>query len=1094
MKKTEQHKTICTLMLSALLVAALACTAVFFAVGAAEDDGQGDDVSSADAGFSRTADSSYYGFKSNAVYNGSFKSELTDNELLIYEALEQHFLVKQSNEPLEVDISRMRCLNSDHNYLNAVCMTASAAFENDHPEAYWFQSNSSSYTNDGDFIKSITFTFREPYTGAYAERNKVRSGIASAVSAVRSARASSSRYDTVKAIHDYVCSKMTYDYDSFVDDNAGECGCASPLFGGGNRGYRYVCQGYAKSFKVLCDQFDIPAVVIGSNSHAWNDVQMEDGRYYAVDCTWDDSQDPTPPLYTYFLIGSQTPVSNMGLKFCEESSHIESGNWLSSSYARPAVYPELAEEAYVPEGGAIFWGDSAEEGRTVSGVTTFAWKYKGDASAAGTARVYIDGTLYGSFEWNDGFLQIEYDTGRLNNGSHTIELAADALPVCRTFEVQNKHYELLDWPGDDPLLSGTFPLRVKGYSSENITDCRLNLLVDGSTILSSFFGTDGILTADLDTKKLSNGSHELSVEFRNASMRWMFTKKTFRVYNPAENDNGFVFWGDSAADGRVVGETVDFTVKYDGTVTDQCRFNVYLDNTSVPVHVPNAASIGEFFDSDGFCSFNFDVGGRTNGTHTVKAELVREDGSKSTASVKITVTDGYFTFVNWPGENPIAPTWFKIDVKNISGGACHIKRTADNKGGYFAALGKDGVSQGSLRTSNLEPGDHLYKVIFQNESGVTVEKAKRFRVGGTTADDNRFCFWGESAQSGRVVGENVEFTVKYDGTVTGRCQLNAWIDGKSVKVYKPDASGITDFFDQEGLCTFYIDVNGQTNGEHTVKAALVADDGSTLSASTVIVVTNGYFSFENWPGTNQTVSDTFEICIRNISGDTSGQCEVKTSIDGGYGYYVPFDDHNIKKSWLETKSQSNGMHRCRATFKTASGMTVDKIKWFRVFNASKAVPDFSFNTLGASIRLSQPYGIRFGIRLDKNDAFKNAQIVEYGTLIISSGTLGDEELTYYTDKVRRIKAEKILENDSRHITYTGVLINIPKSFMNTNVKGRGYLIYKDGDGDCHIVYSQTVEKSFNGVAQAAYDDYSKIPNPNAAQKETLDKLRKILGI
>ena len=1087
MKKTGKQKTARTLILSALLVAALACTAVFFSVGAAEDDGE---VSSADAARSRTSENAYYGFKPNAVYNGSFKSELTDHERLIYEAFEQHFLVEQSNAPLEIDVSRMHLLRSDNSDLYTMCSIASTAFENDHPEIFWYRNNSSGCTYDGDFIKSIELTFRETYTGAYADRDKVRGGIASAVSAVRAARASESRYDTVKAIHDYICDTMTYDYSEFT----GEAACAAPLFGGGNKGYRYVCEGYAKSFKVLCNQFAIPAVVMGSTSHAWNDVQMEDGRYYAVDCTWDDSGDTTPPAYTYFLIGSQTPISDNGVKFCQESSHIEYGEWIHMGNACPAVYPELSMEAYVPEGGAIFWGDSAQEGRTVSGLTAFEWKYKGDASAAGTANVYIDDKLYGSFAWDNGFLHIDYDTDKLKNGRHTVRLTGVVLSVWRTFEVQNTHYELLNWFGDNPTLSGTFPLRMKGYTSGTITDCQLRLLVDGTTVFSSHFDADGMLTADIDTRNLSNGFHELTIQFRNSSAYSMFTKKSFRVYNPAGDNDVFGFWGESAADGRMVGDTVAFTVKYNGTVTDQCRFNAYIDDAPVQVHVPNAASVGEFFDDDGFCSFYIDVDGQTNGPHTVKAELVREDGSKATASVNITVTDGYFVFWDWPGDNPIANDWFEIDVKNISGSNCDIKRMIDNKNGYFGAVEKDEVSKGWITVSNMAQGDHLYRVVFQNESGVSVEKAKRFRVGGTTADDSRFVFWGDSAQPGRIVGENAEFTLRYDGDVTNRCRLNVSIDGKSVQAYKPGANGITDFFDENGRCTFYVDVTGQTNGEHTVKTELVTDDGSKLSASTIIVVTDGYFSFENWSGENEAVSDDFEVSFRNISGDPGGKCQIKKSFDDAEAYYSFFDDNNLNISTLDTKHFTNGEHKCKATFKSASGVTVEKIKWFRVFNESKVVPDFSFNTLGASIRLSQPYGIRFGIRLDKNDAFKKAQIVEYGTLIIASGTLGDQELTYYTDKVRRIKAEKILEEDSSHITYTGVLINIPDSFRNTNVKGRGYLIYKDADGEYHIVYSKTVEKSFNGVAQMAYDNYSKLKNPTDEQKVILEKLKVILGI
>ena len=158
------------------------------------------------------------------------------------------------------------------------------------------------------------------------------------------------------------------------------------------------------------------------------------------------------------------------------------------------------------------------------------------------------------------------------------------------------------------------------------------------------------------------------------------------------------------------------------------------------------------------------------------------------------------------------------------------------------------------------------------------------------------------------------------------------------------------------------------------------------------------------------------------------------------------------------------------------------------------VPDLEFETLGASIRLSEPYGIRFGVRLGKNEAFKLTEIVEYGTLIIGAGNLGSNELTLDTDKVRCIKAENYLENTNVHVTYTGVLINIPKSFFDTKVVGRGYLKYRGADGNVYTMYSTAVVKSFNGVAQAAYDSYSKLENPNAAQKTAISKLKEFLGI
>ena len=160
-----------------------------------------------------------------------------------------------------------------------------------------------------------------------------------------------------------------------------------------------------------------------------------------------------------------------------------------------------------------------------------------------------------------------------------------------------------------------------------------------------------------------------------------------------------------------------------------------------------------------------------------------------------------------------------------------------------------------------------------------------------------------------------------------------------------------------------------------------------------------------------------------------------------------------------------------------------------------ANPKITLTTLGASIRVSEPYGIRFGIQIKRDEALNSVHYIpEFGTLIIPSTTLGDNELTINTPNVRKIKADNIYSQDETQYTYTGVLIKIPQSFFGTNIKGRGYLIYiDDATGEEHIIYSKTVERSFYWVAQAAYDKYSAIENPSESDKAILRKLREFLN-
>ena len=102
------------------------------------------------------------------------------------------------------------------------------------------------------------------------------------------ASAKGSRYDKVKYIHDYIVDNAEYDnsdrtnngniYGLLIEKNA-------------------VCEGYAKTFQYLLDLLDIPNIIVygeGINSnnnaeyHSWNYVQMDNGKWYAVDTTWDD--------------------------------------------------------------------------------------------------------------------------------------------------------------------------------------------------------------------------------------------------------------------------------------------------------------------------------------------------------------------------------------------------------------------------------------------------------------------------------------------------------------------------------------------------------------------------------------------------------------------------------------------------------------------------------------------------------------------------------------------------------------------------------------------------------------------------------------
>ena len=87
-----------------------------------------------------------------------------------------------------------------------------------------------------------------------------------------------------------------------------------------------VCEGYARAFKILCNQLGIPCMLaVGDaisyadatpESHMWNEVKMNDGNWYAVDVTWNDpvgsDNDPTLSGYeceSWLLLGKNDIVA-----------------------------------------------------------------------------------------------------------------------------------------------------------------------------------------------------------------------------------------------------------------------------------------------------------------------------------------------------------------------------------------------------------------------------------------------------------------------------------------------------------------------------------------------------------------------------------------------------------------------------------------------------------------------------------------------------------------------------------------------------------------------------------------------------------------
>lgn len=152
---------------------------------------------------------------------------------------------------------------------------------------------------------------------------------------------SGSTYDKVLKVHNYLVDNITY------DSSGSDMDISHTLYGA-LINKTAVCDGYAKAFKYILDNLGISCVEVcgiaenssgTTESHAWNDV-LVDGKWYAVDVTWDDpiiiggNGKLTNDLrYSYFLKGSDT--------FFE--THQEDGYIVSNGEFK---YPLISEVGY----------------------------------------------------------------------------------------------------------------------------------------------------------------------------------------------------------------------------------------------------------------------------------------------------------------------------------------------------------------------------------------------------------------------------------------------------------------------------------------------------------------------------------------------------------------------------------------------------------------------------------------------------------------------------------------------------------------------------------------------------------------------------
>ena len=190
----------------------------------------------------------------------------------------------------------------------------------DYPEAFWtgnaanwssgweygYNYSSSAGTGTANYTLTLTFVlkgndfdyriaeFRDPTTLSSAVTE-----FKTKVNSITESYKSKTRYEQVSGLNDWLTKHNSYNSDLLQTGNAADIAWSSMSALRESTGaLGPVCEGYARAFKCLCDKLSIPCILANGNAkssksgtgeaHMWNEVQMENNNWYAVDVTWND--------------------------------------------------------------------------------------------------------------------------------------------------------------------------------------------------------------------------------------------------------------------------------------------------------------------------------------------------------------------------------------------------------------------------------------------------------------------------------------------------------------------------------------------------------------------------------------------------------------------------------------------------------------------------------------------------------------------------------------------------------------------------------------------------------------------------------------
>lgn len=166
----------------------------------------------------------------------------------------------------------------------------------DNPQFFYLDRNGWSYTSEG-----VKLSMRTDYMYSNYRLNAEKDMINYVLRTAPELEKLDTDYEKVLAYHDKLIEDVEYDLENMSRQR--NHNVLGAILDGVS-----VCEGYSYAFDMMMNYVGVDSLFVVAPAHAWNMVKLDDGKYYYLDITVDDSTSSKK----YFCVGSENFAIDAG--------------------------------------------------------------------------------------------------------------------------------------------------------------------------------------------------------------------------------------------------------------------------------------------------------------------------------------------------------------------------------------------------------------------------------------------------------------------------------------------------------------------------------------------------------------------------------------------------------------------------------------------------------------------------------------------------------------------------------------------------------------------------------------------------------------